>query len=479
MPHKLDLGDLDASFSGRLLTDPSDLAPFLTDWRRKWTGRAQAVAQPDTTDDVAAIVRWCAARGVPMVPQGGNTSLSGGSVPDQSGAALVLSLVRLNRIRSVDPQNNTLVAEAGCLLSEVQRCAADAGRLFGLSLAAEGSCTIGGNLATNAGGTATLLYGNAREQCLGIEVVTPAGEVWNGLKALRKNNTGYDLRDIYIGAEGTLGVITAAVLRLHPKPGGRALGFVALESLPQANALLDISRNRVSNRLSAFELVSETCLGSVLRHHPAQRHPLARRYPWYALIEVSDVEGFEQASLALNRLLQDASERDIVCDGVIADSLGQVSALWALRENISEAQGREGPTIKHDIALPISSIPGFVESTMATIAQRWPSIRLFIFGHLGDGNLHYNASPAPGMDHTAFLMLEPELNQFVHDAVYAANGSISAEHGLGVLRREEAARYATPIELELQRAIKRALDPHNIMNPGKVIFPGFAGGSLS
>jgi FAD/FMN-containing dehydrogenase len=464
-----DLSELRESFEGRLLTDPSDMAPFLTDWRHRWIGRARCVAQPDTTEDVAAVVKWCATRKIPIVPQGGNTGLSGGAVPDDSGRVLLLSLKRLNRIRSVDSHNSTLTAEAGCILRDVQEAAARAGKLFPLSLAAEGSCTIGGNLATNAGGTAVLRYGNARALCLGLEVVTPSGIIWDGLKSLRKNNTGYDLRDLFIGAEGTLGVITAAVLQLHAQPKGRAVAFLAVPALQRAIELLDLARDTLDSRLTAFELESHASLDLVLKHHPAHRSPLEHSYPWYVLIEVSDSTSYQNAESGLNELLALAFERDLAADGVVAGSIAQADSLWSLRENVSESQSREGPTIKHDISLPISRLGAFVDTVGGAIEARWPNVRLVVFGHAGDGNLHFNLSPADGADRDFFLATEAEINRLVHDAVHAAGGSISAEHGLGILRRDEAARYKSTVELDLMRAIKHAIDPCGLMNPGKVL----------
>jgi len=465
----MDLTTLRAAFAGRLHTDAAEMAPFLTDWRRKWTGQALAVAQPDTADDVAAVLRWCHANRVPVVPQGGNTGLSGGATPDASGQALSLSLSRLKRIRSVDPVNQTIEAEAGVTLQQLQDAAREAGRLFPLSLAAQGSCTIGGNLATNAGGVQVLRYGNARELCLGLEVVTADGQVWNGLRGLRKDNTGYDLRDLYIGSEGTLGVITAAVLKLFPLPAAQLAAFVAVPSPLAATELLQLAQARLGAGLTAFELMGDACIALVERHVPAARLPLAERSPWYVMIELSDTQDEAHANSALEGLLELAIEQGCATDAAVSTSLAQFRALWALREDISESQGVEGKTIKHDIALPISRIAGFVEATTAVVARSFPGLRSICFGHLGDGNLHYNFSPAPGQTDADFVALEGPLNRLVHDAVAAAGGSISAEHGLGVLRRDEVARYKSPVELQLMRAIKTALDPLNLMNPGKVL----------
>ncbi|WP_066342249.1 FAD-binding oxidoreductase [Azohydromonas lata] len=467
------LTTLRTAFSGRLHTEAHDMAPFLTDWRGKWTGRALAVAQPDTAQDVAAVLRWCHEHRVPVVPQGGNTGLSGGSTPDGTGQALVLSLTRLTRVRAVDTINNTLEVEAGVTLQEVQAAVEQANRLFPLSLAAQGTCTIGGNLASNAGGVQVLRWGNARELCLGLEVVTAEGEIWNGLRSLRKDNTGYDLRDLYIGSEGTLGIITAATLKLFPRPAGQAAAFVAVPSPAVAVELLQLAQSRLASSLTAFELMSDACITLVEKHVDAARLPLSERSPWYVLVEVSDPVSEAQAAAGLEGLLEQALEQALATDAALSSSLAQFRALWALREDISESQGAEGKTIKHDIALPISAIAGFVEATSREIEAQFDGVRLVVFGHLGDGNLHFNLSPAEdrlGKAHeAAFVALEAPVNRLVHDAVAAAGGSISAEHGLGVLRRDESARYKSAVELKLMRAIKAALDPLNLMNPGKVL----------
>ena len=472
-PEPMDLQTLRSSFQGRLLTEPADMAAFLTDWRGKWTGRAIAVAQPDSTEGVAAVLRWCHAHRVPVVPQGGNTGLSGGATPDPQGCALVLSLTRLKMIRRIDPVSNTIEVEAGVTLQQVQEAAREAGRLFPLSLAAQGSCTIGGNLATNAGGVQVLRYGNARVLCLGLEVVTAQGEIWDGLRGLRKDNTGYDLRDLYIGSEGTLGVITRAVLQLFPLPAGQAVAFVAAPTPADAIELLQLAQARLGSSLTAFELMSDTCIRLVEKHVDAARFPLAGRSEWYVLLEVSDARGEAEAGEAIEGVLEAGMEQGLVTDAALSSSLSQFKALWALREDISESQGAEGKTIKHDISLPISEIAGFVAQTSEALIRAFPGQRLVVFGHLGDGNLHYNVSPAADRcapEHAAgFLALEAAINTLVHDAVVAHQGSISAEHGLGVLRRDESARYKSPVELNLMRAIKTALDPLNLMNPGKLL----------
>ena len=468
----MDLADLRAAFAGRLLADADAMAPHLTDWRRKWTGRALAVAQPDTAADVAAVLRWCFAQGVAVVPQGGNTGLSGGATPAADGRSLVLSTARLQRIRALDPIGQTITAEAGVTLQQLQDAAREAGRLFPLSLAAQGTCTIGGNLATNAGGVQVLRYGNARELCLGLEVVTADGALWDGLRPLRKDNTGYALRDLFVGSEGTLGVITAAVLKLFPLPAAQVAAFVAVPSPEAALALLALAQARLASELTAFEMLSETCLQLVLQHVDAARRPLAGPSPWYVLLEVSSAQGEQAATAAIEAVLEAALEAGHATDAALSASLAQFRSLWALREDISEAQGAAGPTIKHDIALPIGRIPAFIRDTDAALARLFPRLRLVVFGHLGDGNLHYNLSPpAAGMDRDAFGALEAPVNRLVHDAVHAAGGSISAEHGLGVLRRDESARYKPAVELRLMQAIKQALDPLNRMNPGKLLGP--------
>ena len=454
---------------GRVLYDPADTAPFLLDWRKRYLGRSIAVVQPSTTDEVARLVRWCAEHRVPLVPQGGNTGLTGASTPDDSGTAVLLSMTRMNRIRALDTVNNTLTADAGVVLARVQEAASEAGRLFPLSLAAQGSCTVGGNLSTNAGGTGVLRYGNARELCLGLEVVTPSGEIWESLRGLRKDNTGYDLRDLFIGAEGTLGVITAATLKLFPQPAAQVTALAALASPHDALRLLELSQQMLGPSLTGFEMMSDVCLELVARHYPECTRPFDTAHPYCVLLESSDSESEAHATERFDALMQRALENGLIADAVIAQSMAQSKRFWSLRENISEAQAAEGKNIKHDISVPISSIGDFVESTNAAIAARFPGVRMVVFGHLGDGNLHYNVSPPPGMAEQPFLDWQPALNELVHDAVEAAQGSISAEHGIGVLRRDELLRYKSPVALTLMRTLKQAFDPLGIMNPGKLI----------
>jgi len=452
-----------------VLTTPEDTAPYLTDWRRRFTGRAQAIVLPSTTGEVAAVVSACAEQRVPIVPQGGNTGLAGGATPDASGDAIVLSLKRLNRVREVDAINGTITVEAGCVLHDVQQAAHDAGQLFPLSLAAEGTATIGGNLSTNAGGTQVLRYGNARELALGLEVVLPSGEVWNGLRGLRKDNTGYDLRDLFIGAEGTLGVITAACLKTFPLPRAQVTALFALDSVPPALALLALAQSVTGPTLTAFEFFSVTCLQLVTRHFPDQRSPFERTHAQYVLLELSDHEDEQHAAALLQALAEQALDKQLIADAVIAQSAAQSRSLWMLRELIPEAQRREGNNIKHDISVPISSIARFVDETDALLAQHLPGVRMVTFGHLGDGNLHYNVGAPAGMDDDRFFAHQSAIYECVHDQVTRFSGSISAEHGIGQLKRDENARYKSGVEMDLMRAIKRTLDPLNIMNPGKVL----------
>jgi D-lactate dehydrogenase (cytochrome) len=455
--------------TSHVLTDAADLAGYLTDWRRRFTGSALAVVKPATTEEVAAIVRLCNEFRVPIVPQGGNTGLVLGSVPDQSGRAIVLSLTCLNRIRAIDTINNTMTVEAGCILEQVQNAAAEAGRLFPLSLAAEGSCTIGGNLSTNAGGTAVLRYGNTRELCLGLEVVTAQGDIWNGLRGLRKDNTGYDLRDLFIGAEGTLGVITAAVLKLFPQPKAQLTALAAMKTPDDALQLLSIAQQRCGPALTGFELMSDFCLQLVVKHFPQMRLPFPERSPQYVLLELSDSESEEHANAMLEAVITDALEQGMIHDAAVASSLAQSQALWNLREHIPLAQAEEGKNIKHDISVPISRIGEFIRVTDAQLALHFPKCRMVTFGHLGDGNLHYNVSPAEHAHPDDFLAQQGAINQVVHDSVHRYGGSISAEHGLGALKREEVRQYKTDVELKLMQTIKQALDPHGLMNPGKVL----------
>jgi FAD/FMN-containing dehydrogenase len=447
----------------------ADAAPYLIDQRRRFTGNALAVLRPADSNEVAALVRLCAQHRIAIVPQGGNTGLVLGSVPDAGGNACVLSLGRLNRIRAVDPVNNTMTAEAGCILQTVQQRAAEHGRLFPLSLASEGSCTIGGNLSTNAGGTGVLRYGNTRDLCLGLEVVTAQGDILSNLRGLRKDNTGYDLRGLFIGAEGTLGVITAAVLKLYPQPKTRMTALAALRTPQQALTLLNLAQEHCGAALTAFELMSDACLRLVSRHFPDVQSPFSAPHAQYALLELSDSESEAHAQTLLQQVLGDALQSGLIDDAAVASSLAQSANLWALRERISDAQAREGKNIKHDVSVPISRIGNFIDATDALLQQHFPGCRMVTFGHLGDGNLHYNVAAPVGVDDDVFIASQTAINLIVHDSVDRHGGSISAEHGIGVLKREELQRYKSPLELQMMRKIKQALDPLNLMNPGKII----------
>jgi len=455
--------------AAHVITAPSDMAAYLTDWRKRFTGNAAAIVKPGSTEEVAAIVRLCNTYRVPIVPQGGNTGLVLGSVPDESGQAIVLSLTRMHGVRAIDSVNNTITVEAGCILENIQNAAAEAARLFPLSLAAEGSCTIGGNLSTNAGGTAVLRYGNTRELCLGLEVVTPQGEIWDGLRGLRKDNTGYDLRDLYIGAEGTLGIITAAVLKLFPQPKAELTALAALPSPDHALRLLTLAQTHCGASLTGFELMSDFCLQLVNKHYPQLRQPFQESHPQYVLLELSDSESEQHATAMLESLIEAALEQEIIVDAVLAASIAQSKALWQMREHISLAQADEGKNVKHDISIPIARIGEFIQVTDLLLQDAFPGCRMVTFGHLGDGNLHYNVSPPENSSDAAFIAQQEAVNRVVHDSVHRFGGSISAEHGLGALKRDEVLRYKSEVEMNLMRTVKRALDPSNLMNPGKVV----------
>ena len=459
----------DALGEAGLITDAERMQSYLSDWRNAYRGQAAAVLRPGTTEEVAAAVRLCAQAGVALVPQGGNTGLCGGSIPDASGAQMVLSLTRLKRIREVDVANATITVEAGVILQQLQDAAAEVGRLFPLSLGAEGSCSVGGNLATNAGGTAVLRYGNMRDLALGLEVVLPDGRIWDGLRGLRKDNTGYDLKQLFIGSEGTLGIITAAVLKLFPALRSLTTAWVALPSPQAAVTLLGQMRGLCGDRLTGFELMSRQSLEFVLRHVAGASDPFAEGHPWYVLIELSDT----QPDAALNDLLEqglgEAFEQALVLDAVVAGSQAQVEALWALREGISEAQNHEGPSLKHDISVPVSRIPDFIARTDRALQQAFPGVRVVAYGHVGDGNLHYNISKPPGSDDAPFKAQAEAIMRVIYDSTLEDDGSISAEHGLGQSKRAAAQHYKAPLELELMRSIKQALDPAGLMNPGKLL----------
>ncbi len=446
--------------------------PYLVDWRGRYKGAARAVVRPGTTDEVAAVVKCCVAHQVPIVTVGGNTGLCGGATPDDSGTAVVLATSRLNRIRAIDTDNDTMTVEAGCVLQMLQEAAQKADRLFPLSLAAEGSCTIGGNLATNAGGTQVLRYGNTRELALGLEVVTAEGEIWDGLRGLRKDNTGYDLRDLFIGSEGTLGVITAVTLKLYPLPVAQRTAMLALNSLEDAVTFLSKARAGFGASLTGFEVMAGPVLQAVVRLFDQQRIPFegeSAQSPWFALLELSDSESAEHAQARFEEVLGQAIEDGLVQDAAIAQNVTQSKAFWHLRESIPLAEAELGKSIKHDVSIPISRIAEFVQVTNAAIQADYPGVHNVVFGHLGDGNLHYNVAPAQGQPQEVLLALQDKIYALVHDSVAAFNGSISAEHGIGQLKRDEMPRYKSAVELGLMRNIKNALDPKGLLNPGKVL----------
>ena len=451
--------------------DPqTDLSAWERDWRKRAQGLALAVVRPANVQEVSAIVKVCAQAQVSIVPQGGNTGLVVGSIPDDTGQQVVVSLQRMNQIRSIDTANMTVVAEAGCILQQVQEHVDKAGYLFPLSLAAEGSCTLGGNLGTNAGGTQVLRFGNTRELCLGLEVVTAQGEIWHGLSGLRKDNTGYDLRNLMIGSEGTLGIITAACMKLYPQPAAQLTAWAAVPSMEAAVLLLGLAHERLGAGLTGFEVMGQFALSLVDKHHPQLRVPLFKETPWCVLLENSDHESEAHARIGFESLMETALENGWVTDAVVAESLAQANSLWQIRESIPLAQATEGLNIKHDISVPVSRIPQFVVETDALLQSKIPGISLVNFGHLGDGNLHYNVQAPAGADGPAFLQNhEDEVNTWVFDQVKAFNGSISAEHGIGSLKADKLSHYKDPTALAMMKAIKQALDPHNVMNPGRVI----------
>ncbi len=446
--------------------DPAEVAPHLVEERGRYQGTCDAVVRPASTDEVAAVVRLCAEAGVPVVPQGGNTGLVGGGVPD---GGIVLCLARMNRIRDLDALNHAMTVEAGCVLADIQTAAAEAGTLFPLSLGAEGSCQIGGNLSTNAGGVAVLRYGNARDLVLGLEVVLPDGRVWDGLRALRKDNTGYDLKHLFIGAEGTLGVITAAVLKLFPLPHGQATAMAAAADPDAVLALFGRAHDACGDQLTAFEMIPRIALDFGLRHLPGVVDPFARVHAHYALVELTSPRADEPLGPALETVLTGALEDGIIADAVIATSEAQAGALWRIREAIPEAQKHEGGSIKHDVSVPTSRVPEFIARATALVEAAIPGVRVVPFGHLGDGNVHFNLSQPEATDTDAFLDRWEDVNRIVHDLVTEMDGSFSAEHGIGRLKRGEMVRYKSAVEMDLMRTVKAALDPKGIMNPGKVV----------
>lgn len=451
-----------------MITEADEKASYEVDWLEKWHGKCSVVVKPATTQEAAQVMKLCHENRTPVVTQGGNTGMSGGATPDSSGDQVVLSMTRMNAVRHIDPLNNTMTVEAGVLLANVQQAAESVDRYFPLSLGSEGSCTIGGNLATNAGGIAVLRYGNTRDLVLGLEVVLPDGRIWNGLRGLRKDNTGYDLRDLFIGSEGTLGVITAAVLKLFPRAKARASAWIGTHDIRSLVHLLELLQAHCADRLVAFEMLSADSLQLVLDHVSEVRSPLSGSHAFHALVEVADTR---EAGLMemLEAALEEAMEKGLVDDVVVGTSIAQRQAFWKLREGISQAQPRAGKAIKHDIALPISALPDFVEAAEAAVRTAQPSARIINFGHVGDGNLHFNVLMPSDTDAAAMNAATLKLNRVVHDLVRDTNGSISAEHGVGQLRRGELLHYKSPVELDLMMLVKQSLDPNHIMNPGKLI----------
>ena len=456
-----------AAGQGGWTEDPQEIAPHLEEGRGLYHGACALMVKPASTEAVAAIVRICAEHGIPIVPQGGNTGLCGGAVP--AAGSVLLTLSRMARLRAIDPATHTITVEAGMVLKEVQRQAAEHDLLFPLSLGSEGSCQIGGNLSTNAGGVQVLHYGTARELVLGLEVVLADGTVLSSLKSLRKDNTGYDLKQLFLGAEGTLGIITAAVLKLFPLPHDRATGFAAVRDPDAAIALLALARKLSGDAVTSFEIMNRMTLEFALRHVPGVSDPLAQPARWYALIELSSSRADAGLAGVLEGILADAVERGLVPDAVIAQSQAQARALWKIREEAPEAQKREGGSIKHDVSVPVGKVPEFLARATRTVEAHLPGVRVTAFGHAGDGNIHYNLSQPVGADKGAYLARWEEFNRIVHDIVQDLGGSFSAEHGIGQLKRGELAHYKSPTEIALMRRIKSALDPQNIMNPGKVI----------
>jgi FAD/FMN-containing dehydrogenase len=451
-----------------VVTDPADMAGNLREWRDLYTGRALCMVRPRATADVAAIMRLAHETDTPVVPQGGNTGGVGGQIPDQSGRAILLSLARMDVIRDIEPKSSLMTAEAGVILQKAQEAAQAVDRLFPLSLAAEGSCTIGGNLATNAGGTGVIAYGNMRDLVLGLEVVLPDGRVWNALSGLHKDNAGYEMKHLFIGSEGTLGVVTAATLKLFPNPRGRVTAFAGVASPAAALELLGRARGDSVGTLTTFELIPRLGVEMVVGGVPGVRDPLAAPHPWYVLLEVSSQreEGLRES---VEEMLAAAIEAGEVDDVAVASSLDQRRNLWRLREELPMAQGLEGGSIKHDISVPIADVPEFMAEALAMLEERFPGCRPCPFGHLGDGNIHFNVTQPKGVDKAAFLALYRPMNEAMFDIVHRYRGSIAAEHGVGQHKREQLPRYKDPVAIEMMRALKRALDPKGIMNPGKVL----------
>ena len=458
-----------------LVLDKQGMHPYLTDWRENYIGAALAIVRPATTEEVSEVVKLCAKEKVAICPQGGNTGMSGGATPQEEGLEIVLSLTRMNRILDIDKVGYSMTVEAGVILKTIQEAASDHDRLFPLSLGAEGSCTIGGNLSTNAGGVQVLHYGNARNLVMGLEVVLPNGDIWDGMRALKKDNTGYDLRDLYLGAEGTLGIITRAVLKLWPKPKDVATSWNAVASPAAAVELLSGAYAASEDNVTSCELMGRQGIELVLKNIHGAADPLADKHDWYVLLEWSSARpprhGANQSGLRekMEAYLAEAMEKGLVLDAVVAQNEGQARSFWALRENHSESQKREGPSIKHDISVSVSKLPDFVTEGLAVMNRVLPGCRPVPFGHVGDGNLHFNCQSPAGWSKPQFMHHGEAISGAIYDLVTSYGGSISAEHGIGRIKVDELTHYRSQIELDVMRSLKRALDPHNIMNPGKVI----------
>ena len=452
-----------------VLRDATDIAPRLVENRGLYHGASPMVLKPGSVEEVSAILKLASETGTAVVPQTGNTGLVGGQTPRESGSDLIVSLERMNHIRDIDTVANIMVVDGGCILADVQKTAEEHGRLFPLSLGSEGSCRIAGNLSTNAGGTAVLAYGNMRQLCLGLEVVLPTGEIWNGLRRLKKDNTGYDLRDLFIGAEGTLGIITGAVLKLFPQPLGHQVAFAGIRSVEDALTLFRNASGLCGPALTGFELMPRIGVEFTARNIDGVRDPLETAHPWYVLIDISTSDSAETAERMITALLEQGFEAGLVQDATIASSQAQQAALWHMRESMSDAQKPEGGSIKHDVSVPVSQIPQFMHEAEEAVMAAMPGARICAFGHMGDGNIHYNISQPVGADKAIFIGRWREMNHIVHGLVLKHEGSISAEHGIGQLKRDELAAVRPEIEIELMRRIKRSFDPAGIMNPGKVV----------
>ncbi len=456
---------------GGYLDDPADIAPHVKSWRGNWRGESPLVLRPKNTAEVAAIVKICSETRTPLVPQGGNTGLTYGGQPSVDGGEVVVTTQRMKAIRAIDLQNDTITVEAGVVLQDLQRAAADADRFFPLSLGAEGTCQIGGNISTNAGGIQVLRYGNTRNLVLGLEVVLPDGRIWDGMRALRKDNTGYDLKQLFIGGEGTLGIVTAAVLKLFPKPTDQQSAWVAVETPEKAVDLLSLMRGRMGEAVSSFELIGRSIVDYLVEGVPGHSDPMSAVHPWYVLLEVTGQGAPGTLSDPLSATLEEAAEKELIQDAIIATSGEQAKRLWKMREDLPFAQQAAGGSIAHDVSVPLSRIAEFIRRADAALIKAYPEIRFCCFGHVGDGNLHYNPICPVGWTYDRFARERDPVNKIVHDIVVELGGSISAEHGIGRMRLEENLRYKSDVEIDLMKAVKAALDPHNIMSPGRVL-PG-------